>query len=85
MITKDCIDRMLPIVADSWDKLRGCDVFRLLDSIAYESGESLDTAARIVVGNRPDLLARVGEAASEIRCDRPELCDGGPTPADVHA
>jgi hypothetical protein len=73
MITQDCIDRMLPIVADSWEQLRGCDVFRLLDSISYESRESLDNAARIIVGKRPDLLDRVEDAASEIRCDRTEL------------
>ena len=54
MITEDCINRMLPVVADSWDRLRGCDVDRLLISIYYETLSGLYNAGKIVKSKRPD-------------------------------
>lgn len=66
MITDDCLDRVLPVVADSWEQLRGCDVYRLLNSINYESKESLGKATGIVMLKRPDLSDRIQEASREI-------------------
>lgn len=62
MITQNCMDAVLPIVADSWEKLRGIDVDRLLNSIDYESLSSLNEAAEIVKKKRPDLLNEVENA-----------------------
>ena len=71
MITKSCIETMLPIVADSWEKLRGCDVFRLLDTIAYESQSSLAIAGGSIVAHRPDLASAVFDAVEDLRADLP--------------
>lgn len=62
MITQNCMDTVLPIVADSWERLRGIDVERLLNSIDYESLSSLNDAAEIVKKKRPDLLNEVENA-----------------------
>ena len=66
MITEDCINRMLPVVADSWDRLRGCDVDRLLISIYYETLSGLYNAGKIVKSKRPDLSSQVDDAVSKI-------------------
>lgn len=66
MITQDCMNRMLPIVADSWDRLRGCDVYRLLSSVYYEKLASLYAAGEAIKTKRPDLTGKVDEAVAEI-------------------
>jgi len=66
MITADCLDRMLPVVADSWEKLRRGDVFRLMDSIHYLSAESANDAAGFIAARRPDLEAEAKEAADDL-------------------
>lgn len=63
MITEDCLNRVLPVVADSWEQLRGCDVERLLDSISYDDQDGVADAADIIKAKRPDLTAQVDEAA----------------------
>lgn len=65
MITPDCIQTMLPIVADSWEQLRGCDVFRLLDQIVYDNEDSLEFAADVIRGHRPDLTEEIQDAVNE--------------------
>ena len=69
MITPDCLDRMLPVVADSWEQLRGCDVYRLLNSIYYESLGGLYKAGDVVVAKRPDLAEAVAEAVRDIHAE----------------
>ena len=66
MITNECLDAVLPVVADSWEKLRGCDVYRLLSSIYYETLKGLYDAGKIVTGKRPDLHQEVTDAVKEI-------------------
>ena len=66
MITEDCVNTMLPIVADSWETLRRCDVFRLLDSISYATHQSVLDAAEIVGQKRPDLRERALSDANAI-------------------
>lgn len=66
MITQDCLNRVLPVVADSWEQLRPCDVFRLLDSIYYESLSGLYAAGEIIKTKRPDLTKKVDEAVAEL-------------------
>lgn len=70
MITKECLDTVLPIVADSWDQLRGCDVDRLLDQFHYEHVDSLNEAGNIIAKQRPDLHERVAAAVEVIKDDR---------------
>lgn len=65
-ITEDCLNRVLPVVADSWEQLRGCDVERLLDSISYDDQDSVADAADIIKAKRPDLAAQVDEAALSV-------------------
>ena len=67
MITHGCIETVLPVVADSWDRLRACDVYRLLDQIAYETPESLAIAGGAVVAHRPDLFDAVAEAVDDLK------------------
>lgn len=66
MITEDCVNLVLPVVADSWDKLRRTDVFRLLDSIAYESIASLNQAGDVISRKRPDLIDEVASCCREL-------------------
>lgn len=53
---------MLPIVADSWSALRGCDVYRLLAIC-----DDYEPAAEVVRDMRPDLQADVREALADLR------------------
>ena len=69
MITQDCIEVVLPVVADSWEKLRKCDVYRLLNQIHYDSHDSLTSAARVIVHKRPDLCDEVRGCVSEIMAE----------------
>ena len=66
MVTLDCLNRVLPVVADSWKQLRKSDVYRLLNSIAYDSPAGLQQACNIVFAQRPDLRDQIAEAAVEI-------------------
>jgi len=61
---KELVEACLPIVADSWDQLRGCDVSRLLDNCMNNEGslEDLDDYAAVIVEHRGDLEDRVEEA-----------------------
>ena len=70
MITEQCVNTVLPVVADSWEKLRGCDVYRLLDSILYRDENGLHDAARIVLGKRPDLAHHVNEAIADLEAEQ---------------
>lgn len=63
MVTEDCMNRVLPVVADSWEQLRRCDVERLLHSIHYVTVEGLYQAAEIVKAKRPDLADTVSQEA----------------------
>lgn len=66
MITTDCLNAVLPIVADSWDRLRKCDVYRLLDSIQYTHVDSINDAGKAIIARRPDLADEVEEVVSEL-------------------
>jgi hypothetical protein len=66
----ELLTTVLPVVADSWDKLRGCDVYRLLDAILYQDEDGLHEAARIVMGKRPDLSHYVGEAMADLEAEQ---------------
>jgi hypothetical protein len=56
----------LPIVADSFAKLRGCDVYRLIDRIGYLYGISVREAAEYIIDQRPGLKRHVEQAVAEI-------------------
>ena len=64
--TEECMNTMLPIVANSWAELRGCDVYRLLNSLNYERLNSLLRAAEMIVKQRPDLESQVLDARIEL-------------------
>ena len=66
MSHKTTADRLLPIVADSWAKLRSVDLWRLLDA-ADQIGK-LASVARVVSERRPDLAETVDELAAEFSC-----------------
>jgi hypothetical protein len=66
MITPDYMDRMLPVVADSWERLRRIDVYRLMTRIHYETPESVRRAGEIIGENRPDLKAEADAVVGEI-------------------
>ena len=63
---KTAADRLLPIVADSWSKLRSVDLWRLLDS-ADQVGK-LASVAKTIAERRPDLAETVEELATEFAC-----------------
>ncbi len=63
---KTAADRLLPIVADSWCRLRPSDLWRLLDA-ADQMGK-LASVARVVAERRPDLAQTVDELATEFSC-----------------
>ena len=46
----------LKLVADSIDRLRQCDVFRMLESL---EGDNRQTMAKFIIENRPDVTDRV--------------------------
>lgn len=77
MITADCVERVLPVVADSWEQLRGCDVYRLLDSFAYLEEDKthdmpgLRQAAEVIAKRRTDLANHVQEAVDDLCEDSP--------------
>jgi hypothetical protein len=58
------LNAMLPVVADSWDRLRGCDVDRLLSCIKFKDVQSIKDAGSIIVAKRKDLEDYVCEAVS---------------------
>ena len=66
MITPECLETVLPIVADSWEQLRSADVYRLIDNIAYENIESLCEAGKIIIGKCPQLESEVQNVVDEI-------------------
>lgn len=70
MITEKCLDTVLPVVADSWEKLRRCDVYRLLDQIHYTGAESIARAAQIIAAKRPDLATEASDCASDLMEER---------------
>ena len=70
MVTEDCLTRVLPVVADSWDKLRRSDVERLLNQIHYDGKPSLLTAAKIVATKRPELQKHIDQAVEWISEER---------------
>lgn len=59
--TPECIDTTLPVVADSWEKLRASDVDRLYGCFAFETFESIEHFTEYVTSKRPDLYARFCE------------------------
>lgn len=60
------IEALLPVVADSWEQLRGCDVFRLLEEISNVAGAQLLVAASYVMEQRPDLSREVLDSIDEL-------------------
>ena len=55
-------ENLLPIVADSIDKLRGCDVFRLLEASQKHYAKMIE----YLLANRPDLKQDIMSADWEI-------------------
>jgi len=70
MITEDCLNRVLPVVADSWAQLRRSDVDRLLNQIHYDNKVSLLVAAGIVATKRPDLQKQIDQSVEWITEER---------------
>ena len=54
-------DSLLPVVADSWRKLRGCDVYRFLGMATNRP-----TLAADIIRERPDLAEVVRETLAEL-------------------
>ena len=73
MITESCLTTVLPLVADSWGTLRGCDVYRLLDAIAYDNASSLTKAGEIITAKRPDLRHDVEDALADLQDEHQPL------------
>lgn len=61
------INRTLPMVADSIDQLRACDVYRLLNAL-LDSHESkcVSEYAGLLASRRPDIRAEIESTADEI-------------------
>ena len=57
------VDRLLPKVADSWAKLRKCDVYRLISQ--YLSTEWKGVGA-VIIMNRPDLADEVSACIEDL-------------------
>ena len=57
---------VLPVVADNWSKLRGCDVYRLIDQFDYDYHK---TAGQVILHVRPDLKNEVSEALADLEAD----------------
>lgn len=55
-------ENLLPIAADSIDKLRGCDVFRLLEASQKHYAKMIE----YLLANRPDLKRDIMSADWEI-------------------
>ena len=55
-------ENLLPIVADSIDKLRGCDVFRLLEASQQHYSKMIE----YLLASRPDLTSDIMSADWEI-------------------
>ncbi len=70
MVTEDCLNRVLPVVADSWKQLRRSDVDRLLNQIFYDDKSSLMVAAGIVAAKRPDLQKQIDQSVEWISEER---------------
>ena len=70
MLTIDCLNRVLPVVADSWEQLRRGDVDRLLDQIHYDDKQSLLVAAGIIATQRPDLQKQIDQSVEWISEER---------------
>lgn len=63
-------DKLLPIAADSWDRLRGVDVDRLFENTGRTDFKGL---AAYIGAKRPELQERAGEAAAEAEKDRADI------------
>ena len=61
------MNTMLPVVADCWLNLRGCDVYRLLNQFNYERLTSLKQAALLIIKKRPELKQHVDDARVELQ------------------
>lgn len=61
--------RLLTIAADSLDRLRRVDVFRLLD--AARGAENRQAMADYIRGGRPDLGAEVADCLAELSGGQP--------------
>lgn len=61
---EQAVRQTLPLVADSWSTLRGCDIYRLMGEFA-----SLDwpLVADMIKSERPDLAADTDEALADIQ------------------
>lgn len=73
MITKERLERVLPVVADNWKRLRRIDVFRLLNMLRYEDVKSLEDAGQIIIAERQDLKEEVEECVEELRAEISKL------------
>ena len=58
------LNAMLPVVADSWARLRGCDVDRLFSCIKFKDVQSIKDAGSIIFAKRKDFEDYVCEAVS---------------------
>lgn len=67
MITKEDINLVLPVVANNWQSLRKCDVFRLLNQIHYTTQKGLTDAGNIIKQERPEFTEEVDECVAELR------------------
>lgn len=63
---RDTVNKMLPIVADSWDKLRSCDVYRLISSVPFGSMDEMGEAVNVILSERPDLAETISDVANEV-------------------
>lgn len=54
--------KRLPVVADCWKSLRGCDVFRLLNCFDFNQHPKV---ASVILRHRPDLRRNVESALVE--------------------
>jgi hypothetical protein len=63
MAKKFNLDGMLKVVADSWEQLRCCDIFRLLDTTPEAHRAAM---ARRIKKQRPELAPEVDTVLSEL-------------------
>lgn len=66
MVSAECLETVLPIVAESWDRLRETDVQRLLEQINYNDIDGLSSACRHIYSQRTDLRDSISAAAAQL-------------------
>ena len=61
----ETLNRALPVVADSWDHLRRCDIYRLLSVPHYDGPADVYIAAGIIGNRRPEFAATANADAAD--------------------